>query len=96
MNTVEHSILTKLENILADSRADFAVIDVTFDEPKLQILDSSPDNYSSEICVMIRRNLQIDDALEFQLYSNGKQLISENDALAWFLSELGKVRHNSS
>ena len=96
MNRIERSILTKLANIIADKRDDFAVANVTFDEPKLQIWDSSPDDYSSEICVMIRRNQQIDDALEFQLYSHGKQLISENDALVWFISEIGKIKHNSN
>jgi len=92
MNDIEQELIEKLRMTLEKKLPELVGSGISFDDPTVQIWNSVYEQYTSEIRLTIRRNQQIDDALEFYLFKDGQQVISLKEAMDWIASELSKLQ----
>lgn len=92
MKLFEAKLLRGIRDILERELFEFSDTGVSFDEPEIEVWDASVEGYTSEVRVFVRRNGQIDDALEFHVFRDERQLLSEAEALGWFANEIAKIK----
>lgn len=61
---------------------------LTFGNPEIQVWDSSPASYTSELRVQIYRDGVLDDSLEFHVFRNGELLVRTEEVSGWFGEQL--------
>lgn len=91
MREEEKEFLKMVSALLEGSASELRKIGLTADAPTVEVRQSSPHDYSSEISVYLRKDGQICDALEFHIFRSGRQVLSIDVARSWFANELEKL-----
>jgi len=88
MKPEETNIIACAQAKADEHRERLSRIGLTLSSPECEVWDSSPATYTSEVRLKIYRNGVLYDSLEFHVYNEGQQVVTVDEARAWFDREL--------
>ena len=88
MRELEKEAIRRAEDELATLAEALAASGHTYQDPEIENWSSDPADYASELRVMILRDGEIDDVLEFHVFLNGEPQVSGVQVAEWIRSQL--------
>jgi hypothetical protein len=84
-------VLSMTARLLDGVRPRFEERGLSARSPEMDVLDTEPNRYTSEIRVFIEHQGDIVDALEFHVFENGRRSSSDADLEQWLVEQLEEL-----
>jgi hypothetical protein len=91
MRDLETKIVQGGTELLKSHAERLAACGMTWRGPGVEVWQSEPERYSSEVRVTILKGGQIDDVLEFHIYDGGQPVVTAEEAMNWFKEQLEEL-----
>ena len=91
MKDLEISIVQGGAELLQSYAGRLAVCGMTWQGPDIEVWQSEPERYTSEVRVTILKRGEIDDVLEFHIYDKGQPVVTAEEAMNWFKAQLEEL-----
>ena len=91
MKELEMSITQGCAEILQSHAGRLAACGMTWRGPDIEVWQSDPNRYTSEVRVTILKKGEIDDVLEFHIYDKGQSVVTAEEAMDWFKAQLEEL-----
>lgn len=88
MREMESRIMQATHELFSSYLDCLLALGVTFEEPELKVWRSDEANYTSEIRILVVKDGEIDDGLEFHVYDKGELVATFEETIDWLKEQL--------
>ncbi len=87
----ERELIAVAATVLEEFRVRIVRAGLTFRGPELKVWITDPERYTSEVRIIFYANSNVHDVLEFFLFRDGRQVVSDEEVRTWMLEQVDGI-----